>query len=35
LQKLNDSDATEDVRTPRFDLDSRYGRGPDDQPYLF
>ncbi len=22
-------------RTPRFDLDSLYGRGPDDQPYLY
>lgn len=35
LQKLNDPDATEDFRTPRFDLDSLYGRGPDDQPYLY
>jgi len=25
----------EDYRTPRFDLDSLYGRGPDDQPYLY
>jgi Animal haem peroxidase len=24
-----------DFRTPRFDLDSVYGRGPDDQPYLY
>ena len=24
-----------DYRTPRFDLDSLYGRGPDDQPYLY
>jgi len=24
-----------DFRTPRFDLDSLYGRGPDDQPYLY
>jgi hypothetical protein len=24
-----------DFRTPRFDLDNVYGRGPDDQPYLF
>jgi len=23
------------MRTPRFDLDNVYGRGPDDQPYLF
>lgn len=35
LQKLNDPDATDDFRTPRFDLDSLYGRGPDDQPYLY
>lgn len=35
LQKLNDPDATQDFRTPRFDLDSLYGRGPDDQPYLY
>ena len=35
LQKQNDPDATEDFRTPRFDLDSLYGRGPDDQPYLY
>ena len=24
-----------DLRTPRFDLDNLYGRGPDDQPYLY
>ena len=24
-----------DYRTPRFDLDGLYGRGPDDQPYLY
>ena len=35
LQKMNDPDALEDFRTPRFDLDSLYGRGPDDQPYLY
>ena len=23
-----------DFRTPRFDLDNLYGRGPDDQPYM-
>src|SRR5262249_2315786 len=28
-------DALVDFRSPRFDLDSIYGRGPDDQPYLF
>jgi hypothetical protein len=35
LQKQNDPNALEDFRTPRFDLDSLYGRGPDDQPYLY
>ncbi|HEY6136553.1 MAG TPA: heme peroxidase family protein [Thermoanaerobaculia bacterium] len=35
LQKLNDPDGLVDFRTPRFDLDSVYGRGPDDQPYLY
>lgn len=35
LQKQNDPDALTDFRTPRFDLDSVYGRGPDDQPYLY
>jgi heme peroxidase len=35
LQKQNDPDALVDFRSPRFDLDSVYGRGPDDQPYLF
>jgi hypothetical protein len=35
LLKLNDPDALTDFRTPRFDLDSLYGRGPDDQPYLY
>jgi hypothetical protein len=35
LQKQNDPDALVDYRTPRFDLDNLYGRGPDDQPYLF
>jgi hypothetical protein len=35
LQKQNDPDAIEDFRTPRFDLDSVYGRGPDDQPYMY
>ena len=24
-----------DQRTPRFDLDNVYGRGPDDQPYMY
>lgn len=35
LQTQNDPNALEDYRTPRFDLDSLYGRGPDDQPYLY
>ena len=32
LQQQNDPDALVDFRTPRLDLDSLYGRGPDDQP---
>jgi hypothetical protein len=35
LQQLNDPDALVDYRTPRLDLDSLYGRGPDDQPYMY
>jgi hypothetical protein len=35
LQKANDPDALTDFRTPAFDLDNVYGRGPDDQPYLY
>jgi hypothetical protein len=35
LQRQDDPDALVDFRTPRFDLDSVYGRGPDDQPYLY
>jgi hypothetical protein len=35
LQRQNDPDALIDFRTPRFDLDSLYGRGPADQPYLY
>jgi hypothetical protein len=35
LQRQNDPDALIDYRTPRFDLDNVYGRGPDDQPYLY
>ncbi len=35
LQRQNDPDALIDYRTPRFDLDNIYGRGPDDQPYLY
>lgn len=35
LQKQNDPNGIVDFRTPRFDLDNIYGRGPDDQPYLY
>jgi hypothetical protein len=35
LQQRNDVDALVDFRTPRLDLDSLYGRGPDDQPYMY
>jgi hypothetical protein len=35
LQKQDDPDALTDYRTPRFDLDNLYGRGPDDEPYLY
>jgi len=35
LQKQNDPNSLVDFRTPRFDLDNMYGRGPDDQPYLY
>ena len=35
LQRQNDPDALIDFRTPRFDLDNVYGRGPGDQPYLY
>jgi hypothetical protein len=35
LQQQNDIDGLVDFRTPRFDLDNVYGRGPDDQPYLY
>ncbi len=34
-QQKSDADAIVDYRTPRFDLDNMYGRGPDDQPYLY
>src|SRR4029450_4249074 len=35
LQRQNDPDALINFRTPRFDLDSVYGRGPADQPYMY
>src|SRR5471032_1718888 len=34
FQKQKDPDATEDFRTPAFDLENVYGRGPGDQPYM-
>jgi hypothetical protein len=35
FQKFKDPTATEDFRTPAFDLDNVYGRGPGDQPYMY
>jgi hypothetical protein len=35
LQQQNDPDALIDFRTPRLDLDSLYGRGPDDEPFMY
>jgi hypothetical protein len=35
LDRQSDPKALEDFRTPRFDLDNVYGRGPSDQPYLY
>lgn len=35
LQQQDDPDGLVDFRTPRFDLDSVYGKGPDDAPYLY
>ena len=35
LTRQNDPDALVDFRTPRFDLDSLYGRGPDDEPFRY
>ena len=35
LMQQNDPDSLVDYRTPRLDLDSLYGRGPADQPYLY
>src|SRR6266498_1114566 len=34
LQRENDPDGLRNFRTPRFDLDSLYGSGPDDNPFL-
>ncbi|WP_062465021.1 peroxidase family protein [Demequina soli] len=35
LVRANDPNGLLNFRTPRLDLDNLYGRGPDDQPYLF
>jgi len=35
LQRDNDPDGVQNFRTPKFDLDSLYGSGPDDSPYLY
>jgi Animal haem peroxidase len=35
LQRQNDPDALNNFRTPRFDLDSVYGSGPDGDPFLY
>jgi len=35
LQRRNDPDGLLNFRTPRFDLDSVYGSGPDDEPFQY
>lgn len=35
LERANDPHALVNFRTPRFDLDSLYGAGPADQPFLY
>ncbi len=35
LDRENDPEALHNFRTPRMDLDSIYGSGPDDQPFLY
>jgi hypothetical protein len=35
FQKQKDPQARVDFRTPAFDLDNIYGRGPGDQPYMY
>lgn len=35
LDKTNDPDALQDFRTPRYDLDSVYGSGPQDEPFQY
>ena len=34
-QQKHDPSGIEDFRTPRFDLDNLYGRGPGDQPFMY
>lgn len=34
-QRQDDPDSLHNVRTPAFDMDCVYGRGPADQPYLY
>lgn len=35
LDRLNDPERLVNFRTPRFDLDSLYGRGPTDTPFMY
>ena len=35
LKKHSDPNAVTDFRSPALDLDNVYGRGPDDQPYMY
>jgi hypothetical protein len=35
LQRFNDPEGMVNFRTPRFDLDCLYGRGPADDPFLY
>ncbi|KAK5111392.1 hypothetical protein LTR85_012166 [Meristemomyces frigidus] len=35
LKSHGDPDGLTDFRTPALDLDNMYGRGPDDQPYMY
>lgn len=35
LQRQNDPDALHNFRTPRFDLDSLYGAGPNNDPFMY
>lgn len=35
LQKQNDPDAITNFRTPRFDLDNLYGKGPNGNPFMY